>query len=369
MLDTITLQIARFEIPAQFLANFQQTKSGKNTKYVFNPDATLGNYLPRITIKKIEGQYGTAIENDIEFSIPKLLHNTNYYGVDEADRQLVVDTLFDKLTEIFKGSPITKQLIEGADIKNLAFSFNFILPPNYGRPIEFLKVIPFLDIGKNYHKRKDTYYNESSELGFCGRIYNTQVSWKMYDKGAEIIANAKNRTEKDIAIKVRHGQLPNKILRMELTYQNRFSLKRHLKTRIGGNYNQERHLKEVFNNKLCQEILLESFDKIANALNVKAMDTPLFPIHEYFKATKQAKMSLVDAYTWMGRTLAIQQAGSYQLKLISDESYTKQQRAMADKKIEKLLQQHALPSFTIQQVFDECRKQLVAFQIMKPDTS
>jgi hypothetical protein len=366
MIDTINLQIERFEISEKYLSNFRQIKSDTALKYVFNPDPALGDYLPKITIKKIKGFNGLYTEaTDIEFAIPKLLNNTNYFGIDENDKNQLINTLFDKLSLIFKGSPITKELIEISNIKNIAFAFNFILSENYGYPVEFLKVIPFLDIGKNYHKTKDTYYTESDRIGFCGRIYNKQVGWKMYDKGAEVIANAHNRTEKQIAIKLQHGQLPDKIIRMEITYQNRFTLKRHLATRLGGDSKQERQLKDVFSNKLCQEILLECFDKITNELNIKAMDTPLLPIHEYFRRTKQANMPLSDAYTWLGKCLATQQAGSYQLKLISDEFYSRQDRARADKKIQKLIDNYSLPSFTLKQVFDDCRKQLLEFKIMR----
>lgn len=356
------------EIAERYLKFFKSNKSSNTIKYIYNPDATTNEYLPRITIKRIEGLSGLYTEStDIEFSAPKILHNTNYYGISETDKNPLKDALFNKLCYIFNGSPVSKELIEFSDIKNIAFAFNFILPANYAYPIEFLKVVPFLDIGKNYNKSKDTYYTESDRLGFCGRIYNKQVSWKMYDKGAEIIANAKNKTEKETALKLKNGQLPDKIIRMELTYQNRFSLKRHLLTRLGDNNKQERHLKDVFNDKLCQSILLESFDKIANELNIKAIDTPLFPIHEYFKRTKEAGMPIYDAYAWLGRCFSTQQAGSLQLKLITDEFYTKQDRFRADKKIQKLLKQYPLPSFTLKQVFDECRKQLVDFKIMKPE--
>ncbi|OGZ94513.1 MAG: hypothetical protein A2528_03385 [Candidatus Staskawiczbacteria bacterium RIFOXYD2_FULL_37_9] len=368
MIDTLTLQIERLDIPDKNLQFFKASRSEGRIKYIFNPDSSLGAYLPRITVKKAEGQSGLyTVSTDIEFSAPKILHNTNYYGISQTDKNLFTDALYDKLCYIFRGSPIKKEMLDYANIKNIAFSFNFILSQNYGYPIEYLKVIPFLDIGKNYNKRKDTFYTESDRFGFCGRIYNKQVSWKMYDKGAEIIANAKNRTEKDIAIKLKHGQLPDKIIRMEITYQNRYTLKRHLKTRIGGTYGQERHFAEVFNDKLCQDILLESFDKINNTLNIRAMDTPLLPIHEFFKRTKQANMPLENAYTWLGRCLATQQAGSQQLKLISDEFYTRQQRAKADEKIKELISKYSLPSFTLKQVFDDCRTQLVDFKIMKPD--
>lgn len=368
IIDTITLQAERLEIADKYLQSFKQNKSGNTLKYLFNPDASIGDYLPRITIKKIEGLSGLYTEStDIEFSSPKMLHNSNYFGIDENDKARLKDNLFDKLCYIFNGSPIPKETIDFLNIKNVAFAFNFTLPAGYAHPTEFLKIIPFLDIGKNYDKRRDTYYTESDRIGFCGRIFNKQVGWKIYDKGAEIIANAKNKTEKEIALKLKQGELPDKIIRMEITYQNRYTLKRHLATRLGGDNKQERQLKDVFNNKLCQSILLESFDKIANELNIRAMETPILPIHEYFKRTKEAKMPIYDAYAWLGKCLSTQQTGSFQLKLISDEFYTRQDRFRADKKMRALLKQYPLPSFTLKQVFEDCRRQLVEFKITKPE--
>ena len=159
MIDTITLQIERLEIAEKYLKFFKLNKSSSTLKYIFNPDPAANDYLPRITIKKVEGLSGLYTEStDIEFSAPKVLYDTNYYGINEIDKSRFIDALFDKLCRIFTGSPISKELIDLSNIKNIAFAFNFILPANYAYPIEFLKVVPFLDIGKNYNKAKDTYY-------------------------------------------------------------------------------------------------------------------------------------------------------------------------------------------------------------------
>ena len=57
MIDTITLHIEKLEIPEKYLGSFKTIKSGKPLKiiYAFNPDPTIGDYLPTITVKKIEG--------------------------------------------------------------------------------------------------------------------------------------------------------------------------------------------------------------------------------------------------------------------------------------------------------------------------
>jgi hypothetical protein len=370
MIDTITLQINRLEIDEKYLNRFQRNTVGKppTIKYIFNPNTKKDGYLPRITIKKLEGQRDWYTESiDIEFSAPKILCGTNYFGVDENDYNKLLDSLLEKLSFIFNGSPFTKDQIQQSNIKTIAFVFNFILPDSSGRPIEFLKVIPFLDIGKNYNKSKNTYFTEENELGYCGRIYNKQVSFKIYDKGAELINNAKTTKEIETVSKIKQGLLPIKVIRMEITYQNKFTLKRHLATKTDGNNKRERHLSEVFNNKLCQSILLESFNKLADEVNIQALDTPLYPMADCLKTIKEAGMYPYDAYAWLGRSLAIQQAGSLQLKLINDDYFSRQDRSRVDKKFRKLLDLHSLPFFTLKKVFDECRKQLNEFKVMKPE--
>ncbi len=370
MIDTITLQINRLEIDEKYLSRFQRNTVGKppTIKYIFNPNTKKDGYLPRITIKKLEGQRDWYTENiDIEFSAPKILYGTNYFGVDENDYNKLLDSLLEKLSFIFNGSPFAKDQIQRSNIKTIAFVFNFILPDSFGRPIEFLKVIPFLDIGKNYNKSKNTYFREENELGYCGRIYNKQVGFKIYDKGAELINNAKTTKETETASKIKQGLLPIKVIRMEITYQNKFTLKRHLATKTDGNNKRERHLSEVFNNKLCQSILLESFNKLADEVNIQALDTPLYPIAGCLKTIKEAGMYPYDAYAWLGRSLATQQAGSLQLKLINDDYFSRQDRSRVDKKFKKLLNLHPLPFFTLKKVFDECRKQLNEFKTIKPE--
>jgi len=370
MIDTTILQLKRLEIDKKYLSRFESLKSSKSKtlKYIFNPDYKKDGYLPKITIKKIEGQRDWYTESiDIDFSAPKILYGTNYFGVDENNCNQLLDNLLEKLGCIFNGSPISKEQIQKSNIKTIAFVFNFILPDSFGRPIEFLRVIPFLDIGKNYNKRRNTYFTEENEIGYSGRIYNRQVGFRIYDKVAQLINKAETLEEIETASKIKQGLLPNKIIRMEITYQNKFTLKRHLATKTDGNNKRERHLFEVFNNKLCQSILSESFNKLADEVNIQALDTPLYSIADCFKVIKEAGMYPYDAYAWLGRSLATQQAGSLQLKLINDDYFSRQDRSRVDKRFKKLLNLHPLPFFTLKKVFDECRRQLNEFRIMKPD--
>jgi len=370
MIDTITLQLKRLKIDERYLSRFDTLTSSKSKtrKYIFNPNVQKDGYLPKITIKNLQGYTDWYTENvEIEGSVSKILYGTNYYGNDENDYEPLIERLLEMLHSIFSGSPITRWQLEQSHLRTIAFVFNFILSNDFGNLLEFIKKISLLDVGKNYKRIKNDIYNER-EIGYCVRFYNKQVSIKIYDKTAELI-NKPNKTqeEEELVKKIKQGFLPYKILRIEITLQNRTSLKKYFATRTDGDTKRERYLKEAFNNKFCQSILLEFFNKLADEVNIQALDIPLYPIADCFKVIKEAGMYPYDTYAWLGRSLAIQQAGSLQLKLINDDYFIRQDRFRNDKRFKKILNLHPLPFFTLKKVFGECRKQLNEFKVMKPN--
>jgi len=369
MIDTITLQLKGLKIDEKYLSRFDtltSTKS-KTRRYIFNPNIQKDGYLPKITIKNLQGYTDWYTENvEIEGSVSKILYGTNYYGNDENDYEPLIQRLLEMLNSIFNGSPLTRWQLEQSHLRTIAFVFNFILPNDFGNLLEFIKKISLLDVGKNYKKVRNDIYNET-EIGYCVRFYNKQVSIKIYDKTAELINNPKRTQEEEKLVrKIKQGSLPFKVLRIEITLQNRTSLKKYFAARTDKDVKKERYLKEAFNNKLCQSILLEFFDKLANAINVQALDMPLYPTADCFKTIKEAGMYSYDAYAWAGRSLMTQQAGSLQLKLINDNYFNRQDRSRNDKRFKKILNLHPLSFFTLKMVFEECRRQLKEFKIMKP---
>ena len=369
MIDTITLQLKRLKIDERYLSRFDTLTSSKSKtrKYIFNPNVQKDGYLPKITIKNLQGYTDWYTENvEIEGSVSKILYGTNYYGNDENDYEPLIQRLLEMLNSIFNGSPITRWQLEQSHLRTIAFVFNFILPNNFGSLPEFIKKVSLLDVGKNYKKVRNDIYFET-ETGYCVRFYNKQISIKIYDKTAELINNPKKtQKEEELVAKIKQGLLPSNIIRIEITLQNRTSLKKYFASKTDGDTKRERCLKEAFNNKLCQSILLGFFDKLVSEVNVQALDTPLCPIDDCFKTIKEAGMYPYDACAWLGRSLATQQAGSLHLKLINDDYFSRQDRSRNDKRFKKILNLHPLPFFTLRKVFEECRGQLSEFKVMKP---
>ena len=370
VIDTITLQIKGFEIDKKYLGRFQFLPSSKQSpdRYVFNQAKNSPDYTPNITIrmiKKIDGSYYTE-SIEIQFSAPKVFYGTNYFGISEKDFEKLTELLEEKLEQIFEGKVITKNLLRFADIKNLAFAYNFILS-DYPDLISFLKLIPFSSVGKRYKKAKHTYYTEQDEFGFCGRLYNKQISFKLYGKGVETINNATTTQEFDVKRRIKNKELPFNVLRIEITFQHRTPLKKHLATLTDKNDKRERSFYEVFSNNLAQKILQKSFDEIMNELDITALDLPIYSMDECFGICQRAGFSQYDAYALMGRSLMVRQAGALQLKLTSDNYYDRRIRSETDKRLNKILELHPLPSFEFKKIIEECRKQLQEFKVMKPE--
>ena len=141
IIDTATLQFKGFIFNEKHLTRFQYLPSNGTSpdRYVFNPNNENSDYLPNITIRKIpklSGGYFT--ESDIQFSAPKVMHGTNYFGIDEKDSTKTMESLESKLEYVFNGKVITKGHIQYAEMKNIAFAFNFVLS-GYPDLLEFLK--------------------------------------------------------------------------------------------------------------------------------------------------------------------------------------------------------------------------------------
>jgi len=371
IIDTLKIEINGLQIlKDKHLNNFHSKTNTKNrpTTWFFNPDKTEERYLPVVELKEFT-EYDRFLIRKIsaQFSAPKIINKNNYFGIDENDYHSLIEKLEKDFDYIFNDNVVTKNHIINADIQSVAFAFNFVLPNSFPNTIELLKIIPFLSLGKRYKKIKPRFYPHEEEFGFNVGIYNKQVGARFYDKGAQTINCSKTPEEKEISKKIKIDLLPRNVARFEITFQNRTPVKKHLTTKLGGNSLQERKLHEIFNNNLCQSILLEAFNTLANDLDVQSVDFPLIPVERAFRIAKRAGLNDYDVYAFIGRARAVQQLGSLQLSLISDNYYDRRERFRTNKKMEKIMKLNPLPTFTYKEIFDKCRDQLERFKIMKPE--
>lgn len=368
MIDQFQIDLYGLNIPE--LPSIWQTKTRSDRKQVFNPskqDYLKYGYLPNCVIVRIPSKFGRGLYVErftIQASAPKLVFGTNYYGVKVSDYEQFILRLIECCKLI--GIPVTETQLEQATLREVAFCFNFIFGDKYPYPQEYLKRMSFLDIGKRYDNVKNTDFIETTH-GYQGKYYNGRVGWGIYDQRASLISHAKTQEELEIVEKMKSGLLPDKIARMEVTYQNQNSVKQHLTTHLGGDKMQPRHLREVFNKQLAQDILIDIFNKFANEVNITALDFPIIPQETAFRLASESGMTQADAYFWIAHSLSVQQTGSLQLKEMLDRYFPRQYRGRLEKRLAKIIKLHPLPKSTLGQIFDECRKQLKDFKIPQPN--
>ncbi len=363
------LELNNLIIPETLPLFHTVTRNDSTWKQQFNPKPghyRSHGYLPNFTIVRVRSRYndGWFVQRVvIQASAPKALYGSNYFSIGLNDYKDLVEKLAKdaRLVEI----PLDATQIEKAALRNVAFCFNFFLPSNFPYPIEYLKKMSFLDIGKRYKKAKNTNFIEETE-GYSGKLFNSRVGFGFYDKRSQMINEAKTPIELELVDKMKRGIIPSKILRLEVTYQNRTSVKQHLSTRLGGGTTQERHLVDVFRSGLAKGILFEVFDELSKDVNVKALEMPIISIEEGLKVAKESGMSNAEAEMLVGRSYIIQQVGSGCYKKIQDRFFPRQRRYELEKRYKKLLEKCPLPQFALGKVFSECRKQLDEFKLIKP---
>lgn len=293
MLDTFTIDLTGVIVPENLPFFKTKTENPRQLQRCFYATAEqykkIG-YFPTIFINQLKTAKGWFTQRiTIQASAPKLVNGNSVFGIDELDYDKVIAALLAVLAYVGLGC-ITAQHLHEATLRQVAFCFCFFFPAIYPYPREYLKKLAFLDVGRRFDGIKNTEYIEETE-GYSGKMYNTQVGFGLYDKAAQTINDRKTESEFELAGKLKNRQFPDNILRLEVTYQNQTSLKKHLATRIGGTEKQTRYLKEVFNNQLSQRVLSEYFEVLASDINVEAFEMPLVPIERAYRLGKAAGLS------------------------------------------------------------------------------
>lgn len=366
MIDTIALEMVNIQLSNNLDRSdlFRETQSKKELYYTFSPERVLVKkvgYLPfvRITFDK------ETKKTKLLFiaSLCKLVHGTNYYAIDENDYIICMERIEECCSLL--GVTVNKKQIETGIIKKVAFAHNFILADDFPYPSEYLPLLTQLDAGVRYKEVQNCKFIEDT-YGYVWKQYNQNTSLGFYDKRAELINNAITPEGKEIVALCKQGLLPSNILRFEVTYQNKESVNQHLYTYLKGEINQNRHLKDIFNNKLVQTILMKEFNKLLNIIDIKAISLPLFPIEQIEHVCKNAGLSQLQSDAIVGRMYKTTMMGAKGYKKMIARYRSRQSRSQTEKQYEKLLQKYPLPSCYLEDIFKICHKKLETFHLNKP---
>jgi hypothetical protein len=255
----LEIEIPTYDLTEKSFFHVHKSADGIRSNLSFRPTKNFieeYGYFPSIDLMLIRNNSKNAYEIHyikIQCSVPKLIFGSSYYMVKESHLFDFCKALHQKLN--FLGIQIPLEKISKLGLSQVAICFNAEIPEELGNVNNYIErhLLNFT-INQHYKNKRHSIYDEEN-FGICFREYSQNVSYKIYDKVAEIKANSKSRTEKRVLEDINSGVLPKNILRFEKTYQRISALKKALKVEVP-------KIEDVFNTAKCRFILLDFIGKI-----------------------------------------------------------------------------------------------------------
>lgn len=358
MVDTIKLLISILKPLDLDGSGFVPTISElvNSTKYgkaVLNPSvgyANMGKYMPRLTMFKRPSKSGPVYQLAVEFSAPKMLFNNNFDELTDKDYEPLLADLQEKLYELtkhrfFKGQLAQSSLGAWHASKNIVFL-------DYTSCQTVLNAISKVDISRVYDWQK-TDFRDGHEL----HIHCNSLDIAFYDKMADL--RKSKQSEKRALENDNRMQLslldslaeykPLEVLRYEVRLVGTKAIKRafpELTTYT---------LETLFKQKLCQNLLLNHWQKITKSVDLLALDVkqPYELLQNYITENPDARPQ--TALAAVAGLLIVSQAGAVKLRNILEARYGSQ----AWHRIKPLLKSPQGYRFTHFQRIDEVLSQFI----------
>lgn len=331
-------------------------------------------YLPNLTISYAKSQYGQGFYLDyfkLQCSVPKVLFGSSYFMSDGSDLGIFCEILSSKL-RIF-GIILTKEQIAGLSLSSFTCSYNILLPTLFGSPVTFLKKIVLLDTAKYIRNVLNTDFDETVD-GFSVRSYSQNTGYGIYDKGSQLINNAKTSDELELKEKLQKREIPHCILRFERIYQRKVSIKSEVNRYFKRPHTTNPTIRDIFNEGLCKGILSDMTDKLGKTLNLISAELgyehKFLPIEYVWEKAKEMGLNGHEIAFFTNYAISVGQMGVKATNVKYDEIYGRQGQKNRHKytsAINDKLQRADLTGFTLVNLFDEIKHQINSFEIYKTE--
>lgn len=219
----------------------------------------------------------------ITASLPKLLHGTNLLEVRQSDFISVCAKISCLLHRF--GFAIDNEAIFNATVKRIDYSKNFMVPAWAGDANQVITLLEKINYKRSSEFR--IYYSSDGKDARYIKFYNGDQSYTIYNKLSEIINNHSTAEENIIAKHVASGDIPQNVLRFELSLADKQTVDRSLSVYLGNKRGIT--FADLYNRKLAKTMLNKTFDlvfekNIALLINV-------------FKQKRNEAERLVDKHT------------------------------------------------------------------------
>jgi hypothetical protein len=279
MLDSTELQYARFrytKIPDIFERSFSREhvtyerhqNSAKELTYKRNvylsaeQRAKYGGYVPKISIKRFPFR-GNMEVLVLEFSVPKFLYGTSLYEFFACD----MDALAEKVYRLLRNFGIIlnpHEFVHGI-VRKLDYCKNFLIPI----PVCSEHVFRTLS---NYQVKSVAQFNATNYAnGNDGESVNYFLksrNFRLYEKIAEIKANAVTQAEKDIV----KAPPYHAVIRMELGFHHDYAafktIVSNARASLGLKVKDEYTVGDLFKLNISRRVLKTEWKQVVNPASV-----------------------------------------------------------------------------------------------------
>lgn len=316
---------------------FLKDKKGLQ-KYVLNPKPELreqGFAYPNLTIyETYKRNRGYQCNLKPHISIPKMLFGHSIEEVNNNHYQVVVETLQSRLKDM--GVSVYEKAIHEASVTMLHYCMNILMPCEADAR-RLLQALNRMTLGEKYENNARDYSNTGKAVRFHSDAFEFIAYLKYYDflePGKTRVDRKTTQQEKAIAEKLLKTNSIPPLIRIEIRFNGKPSIRQHLRTVTGIDKNTWM-FQEVFDEQISRKVIQYYWYKlIKNPLN-KLMLMEISDEYIYRKLKgkfTKTPQRILDNTLGMFKRLQAQGTANYKEELLRSYSrskwYKDQQRIM-----------------------------------------
>lgn len=329
------------------LQQFLSEKKGIQ-RYTLNPKAEYrekGLVYPNVTIyETYKNNSGYQCNLKPHISIPKMLFGHSVEEVNNTHFQESVETLRSRLKDM--GILVRESAVHEAEVTMLHYCMN-VLMQSEADARRLLKAMSNMTLGERYENHSRDYANNGSAARFHTKTFEFITYLKYYDflgLGLDRIDRKATLQEREIAKKLWEKNKIPPLIRIEIRYNGKPTIRKHLRTILGID-KPSWTFKEVFDEDRSRKVIQHYWQKLTdNPLNklmlMKISEEDVYrKIRSKFTNTPQR---VIDTTLGMYKRLQAQGVADYKQELLQEYSRSKWYKDQA--KITQFLEENNLLS-------------------------
>jgi hypothetical protein len=372
MIDSIVLRLESGQFKLRENNRFNEARSQKGRGFSVDTKHSgehtkswkkKGIYCPMIELPtRTKGLSEPQNDLEIQVSLPKLVHGTSLFDVDESDLGIIFEKLLFSLDDF--GVDTTKEELQKGIIRRADFSKIIRLPDYLGRADEVARILAQFDYKPQSDFRTRDYCIGSD--GIANKFWNSTQGYVIYDKFAEILDSGFTKQEMKLKELYQQGKLKRNALRFELSLQRKDSFEAVVSRRVKTGKKKNFYLEEILNKDLSRDILYDAFEKVFSKLSVGFISLSQMEDNKlwaYLDSSGLSQIKQEKLYYWARMATKSGIAGTWEQMKLKLKGGSVSQRK---KEVALALQELGIISGNVPNLIGFLRAEHEKFEIIRP---